>query len=176
MRLARTTMQDISGRSSKAKGSLADPDGPNFSFDQLRSAVEVVPTSAGDAYHTAWSKCPVLAAARWPTIASLPHPFAQGSPLGPRGTPSASPRGCRGEAVAALRCLPTVADFAAPLTTQAQADAAARSRAQAGLSSAGQRRRRRRWRWGRWGGGAERLRRKNQSATPAGVHSPTVAL
>jgi hypothetical protein len=43
VRLARTTMQDISGRSSKAKGSLADPDGPNFSFDQLRPAVEVLP-------------------------------------------------------------------------------------------------------------------------------------
>lgn len=60
VRLARTTMQDISGRSSKAKGSLADPDGPNFSFDQLRPAVEVLPTAAGEAPKLA----PLLAAVR----------------------------------------------------------------------------------------------------------------
>ena len=60
MRLARTTMQDISGRSSKAKGSLADPDGPNFSFDQLRPAVEVLPTAAGETPKLA----PLLAAIR----------------------------------------------------------------------------------------------------------------
>ena len=48
VRLARTTMQDISG-SSLAKGSLADPDGPDFHFDQLRPAVQVLPTAAGEA-------------------------------------------------------------------------------------------------------------------------------
>ena len=41
-------MQDISG-SSLAKGSLADPDGPDFHFDQLRPAVQVLPTAAGEA-------------------------------------------------------------------------------------------------------------------------------
>jgi len=46
VRLARTTMQDISGRSNR-KGSLADPDGPAFTFAQLRPAVEVLSTSAG---------------------------------------------------------------------------------------------------------------------------------
>jgi signal recognition particle receptor subunit beta len=47
VRLARTTMQDISGKS-KSKGCLADPDGLAFTFKQLHSAVEVLATSTGD--------------------------------------------------------------------------------------------------------------------------------
>ena len=47
VRLARTTMQDTSGRST-LKGGLADPSAPPFSFDQLAGpAVEVVATAAG---------------------------------------------------------------------------------------------------------------------------------
>ena len=47
VRLARTTMQDTSGRST-LKGGLADPSAPPFSFDQLAGPpVEVVATAAG---------------------------------------------------------------------------------------------------------------------------------
>ena len=44
-----------------------------------------------------------------PPTASEARPLAQGCPLGPKGQPS--PRGCRREVVAALRCLPKVADL-----------------------------------------------------------------
>lgn len=46
VRLARTTMQDTSGRCN-LRGGLADPEGPSFSFNQIRPAVEIISTAAG---------------------------------------------------------------------------------------------------------------------------------
>ena len=59
----------------------------------------------------AWSKWPGSQQPLRPTTAPEAHPLAQGCPQDPRGEPS--PRGCRGEATAALWCLPNVAHSAA---------------------------------------------------------------
>ena len=61
---------------------------------------------------TAWSKCPgSQPPVRPPTAPEARHPLALGCPLDPRAEPALL--GGRGEAAAALWCLPKLADVAA---------------------------------------------------------------
>ena len=75
----------------------------------------------------ACSKCPSLPEPAQPPTSLEAEPFARGCPLPPGGAPS--PRGCRGEAAAALWCPPRVAQPTArrahrPPAIQATAPAA----------------------------------------------------